>query len=442
MTIVPKQGDGDFSGCSRSLSQGDRLIFTLNRRYKQKFTAVVNMPVGPEWLFQKGISSTNIQDPEAITFFDLGDQWDPRGVCNSSVESDAILEGTETICISQTIIRGPYRGGVESFTRDGDVITPYHISGCCYDVEFEFEHPLLSEQATVPLNQSDPDPLHWNPVISVVSEEETQVVENGIFLGIHQSPPDLEEGEDPPEDNPIRGCEPCYTGDPPELEALIQYLYVPPTGSLVPITIRAIGSCGPIVNSAFETLVPAPERLRSIKTIRITKYREHYDPTAYDCFENCINDDEVILAYPSRGFSLTAPKHTLRLNRVEAIPQTRVFRSNTGTMEIVVQEYYEITYDITYDKQTFEQDYLNEGMTQVSTKSGTIDTDQLGTTRLAREALTHRDTDGTIVKVESPVPLDQFGQVLEGHRNPFYLRYLKDPVADFSDPMLDLTTPT
>ena len=433
-TIVVKNGR-DFTGSNWTIQGSDRLYANMVKSYKDEFTVVVDKPVGPEWLRSKWSNAANLQIDQNILIPNLGDAWNPSGICvDSPEEGESILDFQETKCVGIRITRGPYNGSVQIY----EVGIQSGIGGCLYDVECTYETHRRSELAATPPDQTDPDPLNWVREITVDGEDFNEVAENGTFLGLFQSVAAQGDPGDPQEPIPLQGCTSCPGELEPEfLEIKYGYVVISTGGNivLVPSQTREIGSCGPFINSAGEKFDSVPEVVRDIKRITITSWVPTYDITVYQCFEQTVNEDAFRIEIPQRGFTLDVAKHCMKCVRVSASFEQRVFRAITGpdAGKVVSRDFWRLTYELLYDRRGFYRDYLNEGSNRITAIATSIEQPNLGVTALPLEPITVRDPDGTISKSETPQKLDEYGQVLEAPRLPFYVRYLKEPQKDFTD---------
>ena len=401
ITIRPSIQAG-FENCSRQLTGGAQSGSSYSKTFTQKFTAVTNCPVGPDWLFSYGVDPARITDPDATPFPALGSFWDP-----SSSGVFEIFDG-ETICVSQTVVRGPYKNNTVFHDADGVPFT-----GCHYDCEFQFQTYATAYIAAQPIDQDSADPIEWLPRMAISSTDRMKAVEKSLFLGAYEV-----------NQNTVL---PCIPPPAPTLQPVDNIYQKIPIGSTV-VPMNALG----------ELIDPAPEIESSIQIMNITKYRPGFDPTAFGGYRNRVNIAPVRINFPHLNFDTTFPAFTLRLVRLDGSAENRVFRAAGGL--IVNRSYWEIQYEIQYNPDGWFSDHLNNGWTRENpdwSASASADNPEL----LPRIPITWLDHRGRTHEATEPMALGVQGNIMFEPNKRWYLRYMHYCLANLNDPILELTLP-
>jgi hypothetical protein len=193
---------------------------------------------------------------------------------------------------------------------------------------------------------------------------------------------------------------------------------------------RAIGSVGPVVNSAMTVFDPPLEWGQDIMVVRITRRRSDYPGVDWARMTS-VNDDFFVIDKPKQGLVLPVQKYQAMMPPV--VGSLTYINDKTGKP----QPYWKLTFEVHLDFIFgWREDILDRG--KHARAAGSDDDNGRGGKYSESEIIAgiptvRRMRDNTGTPITEPVLLDGKGQPLHPSQQPVYLTYSIIPEMPFGE---------
>lgn len=196
--------------------------------------------------------------------------------------------------------------------------------------------------------------------------------------------------------------------------------------------IRRIDDGGPCVNAAGDVYDPPPERDRSIRVLRITKFLPYFPVELANNYDLTINEDTFTIT--KQGLRFFVDKYKARF---EPLQGALGYHQTRAGVEI---PYWKVVIELALNHRGWRLKLLNQG---INRRQLAGDTDDNGTVistgdpdydgYINTQKTTTRIKDRDRVDTDKPVLLDMRGQpYLSSTRPPIYLEYAAYPEMPFA----------